>query len=100
MLSTTESILTLRDCAALLRRSTYAVARLVRDGKFPAPLPMGPGCRRWLRADIEKWLAQHSAANAAPRDPLTSILERAVAMAGEGPVKQALQRLLAGDPPL
>ena len=37
------------------------VYRMVRAGKFPAPLKLGEGTTAWLEAEIDRWLADHVA---------------------------------------
>lgn len=36
--------------------------RWVREGQFPSPVKLSPGCTRWKLADIEAWEAKQEAA--------------------------------------
>lgn len=44
--------------------SRATIWRWVREGKFPAPVKIGPNCTRWKLADIEKWEAEQEGAAA------------------------------------
>src|SRR5437667_10984962 len=50
LLTRTEVLSTLRVAALTLRR-------WCRASHFPEPLQLGPNCLRWVRADVEAWLA-------------------------------------------
>jgi excisionase family DNA binding protein len=45
-----------REMARLLDVSMRQVYRLNDSGQLPAPLALG-GCKRWLRSEVEAWLA-------------------------------------------
>ena len=51
----------LADVRRVLRVSRHTVDRMCRRKEFPRPFKVG-GLRRWLRADIEKWIAERAAA--------------------------------------
>ncbi|MEX0603838.1 MAG: helix-turn-helix domain-containing protein [Marinobacter sp.] len=42
--------------------SRQTVWRWVREGKFPAPLKLGPNCTRWKLSDVEAWEASKEVA--------------------------------------
>ncbi|MGR8919169.1 MAG: helix-turn-helix transcriptional regulator [Gammaproteobacteria bacterium] len=50
-------LLTLAQVAARTGLSTADVHALGRDGRFPAPLPLGPWSFGWVEAEVERWLA-------------------------------------------
>lgn len=50
-----EPLLTLKDVTALLRVSQWTVFRMVKAGRFPAPLKVS-GALRWSLADVQGWL--------------------------------------------
>lgn len=37
------------------------VARLIKQGRFPAPIKLGIGTNRWISSEIDDWLAQRKA---------------------------------------
>ncbi|SDE47473.1 transcriptional regulator, AlpA family [Belnapia rosea] len=51
-------LIDVRGVCGLARISTPTIERLTAAGLFPAPRVV-PGCRvrRWLKADIEQWVA-------------------------------------------
>ena len=48
----------LRLCEVVERvgLSTSQIYRLIGNGKFPAPVPLTEGARRWLEHEIQDWL--------------------------------------------
>ncbi|MBA4755767.1 MAG: AlpA family phage regulatory protein [Sphingobium sp.] len=38
------------------------VARLIKQGRFPAPIKLGVGTNRWIASEIDDWLDQRKAA--------------------------------------
>jgi len=87
-------VVSARDLAAWLQKPVKTIYRLVKEPSFPPPLPLGRYRLRWLRSAVEAWLQEHGNTNTTA-DPLQGILARAIAMCVEGPVKTALERLLA-----
>jgi excisionase family DNA binding protein len=47
-----------KEVAAVVRLSVRELRRLVREGKFPAPLTIGTRSIRWRRADVERAVAE------------------------------------------
>jgi len=37
------------------------VARLIKCGRFPAPIKLGIGTNRWIASEIDGWLSQRKA---------------------------------------
>ncbi|WP_339819490.1 AlpA family phage regulatory protein [uncultured Paracoccus sp.] len=42
-------------------KSREAIWKWVRNGAFPKPIKLSPGCTRWKLSEIEAWEAQKSA---------------------------------------
>lgn len=51
----TEQLLTVRDCAALLKLSTRQIWKLSRSERFPRPLRIGRSVR-WRAADVQRFI--------------------------------------------
>ena len=54
-----ENALLLR-CAAVERltcRSRTLIYRDIREGRFPAPIKIGPKASAWLASEVEAWIA-------------------------------------------
>jgi prophage regulatory protein len=45
----------LRDLGVTYSR--WSLTRLVKEGRFPAPVALGPGRKAWRAAEVEAWLA-------------------------------------------
>lgn len=56
-----------QDKAGLLPFSGSTLWRMVKAGKFPAPIKFGPKTTAWKVADLRSWLAQQEAANQQPQ---------------------------------
>jgi predicted DNA-binding transcriptional regulator AlpA len=57
----TQSIVVfIQEAAAMAGLSESSISRLCTEGKFVAPISVKGGKRRWLRADIEAYLASQS----------------------------------------
>lgn len=41
--------------------SRGTIWRWTKEGRFPKPVKLGPGCTRWLLADVEKWEQEREA---------------------------------------
>ncbi len=37
------------------------IARLVKQGRFPAPIKLGMGTNRWIGSEVDEWLTQRMA---------------------------------------
>jgi excisionase family DNA binding protein len=61
--SRSETMMTIAQIAELLQVCRRTVARWVSDGLFPAGtrwIHGGSSGRRWRRAEVEAWIAQHA----------------------------------------
>ncbi len=56
-MATTTRLLPWRELKRSIPLSRSTVWRLVRDGKFPAPLRISPGRVAWPENEIEVWRA-------------------------------------------
>lgn len=79
------------DNDRLLRRSEVearvglgrtSIYRLMRQGRFPEPLKVGPKAVRWPESEIEAWLAARPRASGEAADQATRIRARNQDFAG------------------
>ena len=47
--------------------SRETLSRWIRNGQFPAPIHVGGGRLRWLRSEVEAWIADRAMARDAER---------------------------------
>ncbi len=52
-----ERLLRRQEVEARCGLSRTSIYRLMREGRFPAPLRVGPRAVRWLETEIEAWLS-------------------------------------------
>ena len=52
----TENILREPACRQATGLSRATRWRLIRDGKFPAPVPLGARAKGWISSDIANWI--------------------------------------------
>lgn len=50
--------------------SSVHVMRLVRDGKFPAPVRLGPASIGWLSSEVDEWIQRRVDQRIHPIEPL------------------------------
>ena len=53
-----DRLLACKDITAETGLSRSTIYRLVRDGSFPKPIPIGPRGMRWLESDIRAWIEE------------------------------------------
>jgi len=58
-----ELLLSQEDLLAWLPLSRATILRMEKRGLFPRRLQISPGRVAWLRADVERWLAERRAAH-------------------------------------
>lgn len=51
-----ERFLRVRDVAALVGLGHSQIYALVQEGRFPAPLVLGPKYTRWLASEVRAWM--------------------------------------------
>lgn len=51
-----ETLLRLPEVASQVKLSRAAIYRRIRDGQFPRPRALGPGCVRWVQSEIDAWV--------------------------------------------
>jgi len=51
------------ECQILTRLSRPTRWRLERAGKFPQKRQLSPGCKGWLRSEIQAWIAERARAS-------------------------------------
>ena len=49
-------LLTRSEVEASVRLTTSTIYRLMRSGKFPEPLRIGPRAVRWRASELDAWL--------------------------------------------
>ena len=52
-----DRLLTRRDVEKWCQIARTTIYRLMRAGQFPEPIRIGPRAVRWLRSEVEAWLA-------------------------------------------
>ena len=57
--------------------SSVHIMRMVRDGKFPEPVRLGPASIGWLVSEIEEWLQAKADQRVRPVEPLLDTDEEA-----------------------
>lgn len=80
-------VLRLPEVASRLGVSHDTVRRMVRDGRFPAPLEIARRSIGWLEADLDAWLAERRRiANALAHPAVTEVRDD---LSAENPVPDA-----------
>lgn len=51
-----------KQLSDFLEVSRQTIWRWVREGKFPAPIKLGPNCTRWRLSDVQAWEVSREAA--------------------------------------
>ena len=51
-----ECLLTKSEVAKLLRLSSWTVARMVAQGRFPKPIRLTNSTLRWLNSEVVSWM--------------------------------------------
>ena len=52
-----DRLLTLHEVQDKCRLSRSTIYRLMREGRFPLPIRVGPRAVRWLESEIDEYLA-------------------------------------------
>lgn len=58
--ATGAAVVRYADLYAIVGLSRAQISRLVRTGKFPLPVPLGPNSVGFLRSEIDAWLAERA----------------------------------------
>ena len=58
-------LLTVDDVAELLKVSRSTVYEYLKRDHLPQPVKIGPRLARWLRQEVEEWIAEQAAARTA-----------------------------------
>jgi predicted DNA-binding transcriptional regulator AlpA len=53
------ALMDVKDVCACLRLSKSWIFGAVRQGRFPEPVIRQSRCTRWLRSDVQDWIAGH-----------------------------------------
>lgn len=62
-----DYLIRIADVVKLCATSRASVYRAIRRGKFPAPVKTFMGASRWVRSEIEQWIAERVQAREAGR---------------------------------
>jgi prophage regulatory protein len=57
-----EALLRRREVEARTGLSRSTIHQLIREGRFPASIPLAGRTRCWLESDINRWIAERIAA--------------------------------------
>ena len=57
--------------------SSVHIMRLVKDGKFPEPIRLGPASIGWLASEIDEWIQAKADQRVRPVEPLPDSDEEA-----------------------
>lgn len=58
-----KELLDMEQVAEMLtihKKTLYRFIRSGTDETFPQPISFGPKTKRWVKADVEKWIAEKS----------------------------------------
>ena len=55
--TTPDRLLTRREVERRVGLSCSTIYRLMRSGRFPVPVKVGPAAVRWPEQEIERWIA-------------------------------------------
>lgn len=50
-------LLTRQELSAYVKLGRSTIYSLMRQGKFPEPIQVGPQAVRWVKSEIDDWLA-------------------------------------------
>lgn len=53
----TQRLLKAKDVAERTSVSTAQIYRLVKDGRFPAPIKISDCRRGWLESEVDQWIS-------------------------------------------
>jgi prophage regulatory protein len=56
-----DAIIRESECQQLTRLSRATRWRLERAGLFPRKRQLSPGCKGWLRSEVQQWIAERAA---------------------------------------
>ncbi|WP_298673247.1 AlpA family transcriptional regulator [uncultured Sphingomonas sp.] len=60
--STDERFLAYTDLAARgIPFTRQHISRLIKQGRFPAPIKLGAGTNRWIASEVDAWFSQRIA---------------------------------------
>ena len=62
-------VLRKKDVAVKVGLSAVHIMRLVKWGRFPAPLKLGPASIGWLETEIDQWIEVKAAQRLSPSSP-------------------------------
>lgn len=60
-----DTLLTMPEVEALTRLSKPTVYQMIREGRFPKQVRLGPNKVAWLRSEVTGWIGERAAAREA-----------------------------------
>ena len=63
------TLINIHEVCRLACLGTTTIYRLMNAGTFPLSFTVSPGCVRWLKAEVEEWIANKVTAPRALRVP-------------------------------
>lgn len=60
-----DTLLTMPEVEALTRLSKPTVYQMIREGRFPKQVRLGPNKVAWLRSEVTGWIGEKAAAREA-----------------------------------
>lgn len=60
-----DTLLTMPEVEALTRLSKPTVYQMIREGRFPKQIRLGPNKVAWLRSEVTSWIGEKAAAREA-----------------------------------
>ena len=61
-------LLDIHEVRARVSLGTTTIYRMMADGTFPPSVALGPRTVRWLKSEIDAWIAEKVAARCGPVD--------------------------------
>lgn len=59
--------LRIKDVIDKVSLSQSTIYKMISQGEFPKPFPLGPARVAWIESEIDEWLTEKAAARRAPR---------------------------------
>ena len=60
-----DTLLTMPEVEAMTRLSKPTVYQMIREGRFPKQVRLGPNKVAWLRSEVTGWIGEKAAAREA-----------------------------------
>jgi prophage regulatory protein len=64
-----DRLLTMADLKELVPYSKPTIYHMIREGRFPKQVRLGPNRVAWLRSEVVRWAGERAAEREAPTEP-------------------------------